>query len=187
MNANDILKRCLAGDDGARDAFVEQYAGVVWAAVQHVVAPNGPADAAVDAADITQDVFLRLFRDDSRVLRSFDPDRASLITWLTVVARNAALDAVRRRVLTTVPFSPAAHSPADESPDSAQDDVSIPLHLLSPRQRLVLHILFDREMSVSEAAAALGVEEQTVRSTKHKALTKLRDFFGRQENESNGK
>jgi len=41
----------------------------------------------------------------------------------------------------------------------------------------VLRLLFDEEMSVSEAAAVLGVDAQTVRSTKHKAIRKLRDFF----------
>ena len=60
---------------------------------------------------------------------------------------------------------------------AAPPEINIPEELLSPRQRLVLRLLFDDEMSVAEAAEAMSVEAQTVRSAKHKALTKLRQFF----------
>ena len=48
---------------------------------------------------------------------------------------------------------------------------------LSPRQSLVLQLLYDREMEVAEIAAMLAVDAQTVRSTHHKALVKLRAYF----------
>jgi DNA-directed RNA polymerase specialized sigma24 family protein len=38
-------------------------------------------------------------------------------------------------------------------------------------------MLFDREMSVEEVAVVLGVNAQTVRSTKHKALSRLREHL----------
>ncbi len=54
----------------------------------------------------------------------------------------------------------------------------IPLHVLSARQRLVMTLLFDEQLSVAEAAGFIGVDEQTIRSTKHKALTRLREHLG---------
>ena len=53
----------------------------------------------------------------------------------------------------------------------------IPLHVLSARQRLVMTLLFDEQLSVAEAAGLIGVDEQTIRSTKHKALTRLREHL----------
>jgi DNA-directed RNA polymerase specialized sigma24 family protein len=41
----------------------------------------------------------------------------------------------------------------------------------------VLRLLFDEQKSVAEAARFLGVDEQTVRSAKHKALSRLREHF----------
>jgi DNA-directed RNA polymerase specialized sigma24 family protein len=38
-------------------------------------------------------------------------------------------------------------------------------------------MLYDREMEVSEIAAALGIDRQTVRSAHHKAMVKLRAHF----------
>ncbi len=55
--------------------------------------------------------------------------------------------------------------------------IDIPPGLLSPRQALVLEMLYPREMEVAEVAETLGIDPQTVRSTHHKALVKLRAHF----------
>ena len=127
---------------------------------------------------MVQDVFLRLLRDDCRLLRSFDEARSSLPTWLTVVARSGALDSLRRRRLPTVglddpPIDPPA--PAEAVPDERPE---LPRDLLSSRQRLILHLLIDENMTVAQVAETLGIDAQTVRSTRHKAIQKLREHFG---------
>jgi RNA polymerase sigma-70 factor (ECF subfamily) len=170
------LRACAEGDKQAWDAFVVRYSGLIIAAVRRTLRGGGSAE--ID--DIVQDVFLRLLRDDRRVLRSFDPARASLSTWLTLVARSVAIDRLRRRTIKAagldgvdVPAPPAA---AEQGAQSAQTG-TLPMHLLTPRQRLVLRMLFDQDMQVEEAAALLGVSEQTIRSTKHKALSRLREHL----------
>jgi DNA-directed RNA polymerase specialized sigma subunit len=55
--------------------------------------------------------------------------------------------------------------------------VALPRQVLTGRQRLVLHLLFDRGMDVPGVAKLLAVEEQTVRSAKHKAIVRLRRHF----------
>ena len=47
--------------------------------------------------DAAQDVFVRLCGDDYRLLKTYDPARAGISTWLAVVSRSAAIDHVRRR------------------------------------------------------------------------------------------
>ena len=61
------------------------------------------------------------------------------------------------------------------------ETIRIPDGLLSPRQSLVLQLLYEKEMEVAEIAAMLAVDAQTVRSTHHKALVKLRAYFGQDE------
>jgi RNA polymerase sigma-70 factor (ECF subfamily) len=149
---------------------------VIYAAVVRTLQAHNPRSAGQDARDVTQEVFLRLIRNDYRLLRQYDPARSSLVTWLTVVAHSMALDHLRRRRLAEEPIEGHQHrlaAPA-EPPASGPPTAPVPEGLLSPRQKLVLHLLFDEEMSVSQVAEALGVEEQTVRSTKHKAIEQLR-------------
>jgi RNA polymerase sigma-70 factor (ECF subfamily) len=55
--------------------------------------------------------------------------------------------------------------------------LKLPEALLSPRQREILTMLYDREMDVAEVAKALGIDPQTVRSAHHKAMVKLRAHF----------
>jgi len=176
------LSACLRGDKRAWDAFVERYARVIFAAVQRALRMHAPQANDADVQDAAQEVFVRLVKDDFRLLGSYDPSRAALTTWLTIVARSTAIDQVRRKRPQTVGLEHAAETaaapPPTAGPARATEAVGIPDGLLSPRQQLVLRMVFDEEMPVEQVAAVLGVEAQTVRSTQHKAISKLREHFG---------
>ena len=167
------LRACLQGNELAWDAFLQRYAGVIYAAVGHVFGQWGAGLTGRTVEDIAQDIFIRLIKDDYQLLRKYQPGRASLETWLTLIARSAAIDCLRKRRLDTSGMElsevPATEPTAHDNP--------VPLHLLTARQRLVLRLLFDEDRSVTEVAQILGVEEQTIRSTKHKALSRLRSHF----------
>ena len=176
-----LLPGCLAGDPGAWADFTAASARLVRAAVRKVVGHGRPG---LDPDDLVQDVYIRLVREDLALLRRFDPARARLSTWITLVARSVAIDAARRRRLPTTALGDAAAAVPAAEPTAPADaermrlGPEVPMHLLSERQQLVLRLLFEDERSVPEAAAILGVDEQTVRSTKHKALVKLRSHYG---------
>ena len=79
-------------------------------------------------------------------------------------------------------------TPLDAVPETAlatggapPEKLRLPDGLLSPRQKLVLTMLYDRDMEVADVATALGVDPQTVRSTHHKAMLKLRSHFATEE------
>lgn len=174
--AQDIDLQALSrGDKRAWDAFVRRYAGLVVAAVR------GVAHERSDVEDLVQDVFVRLCKDGFRLLKTYDPARAGLSTWLTIVARSTARDTLRRRQLPVTPLDavPEGLLAAEASPP--QEKLRLPEGLLSPRQKLVLAMLYDQDMEVVEIAEALGVDPQTVRSTHHKAMLKLRSHFATEE------
>ena len=168
--ANEALPDALLhGDPEAWEEFVRRYGGLIVAAVR------GLAPGETD--DLTQDVFVRLCKDDFRLLRSYDPARASLSTWLTIVARSTARDALRRRRAEAVPIESVPEARLAIEPVEPAIRLKLPEALLSPRQREILAMLYDREMDVAEIARALGIDAQTVRSTHHKAMIKLRAYF----------
>ncbi|MCA9291940.1 MAG: sigma-70 family RNA polymerase sigma factor [Phycisphaerales bacterium] len=179
----ETLAACLSGDVGAWDRFVRDHRRIILAAVSRTLQRHGRA-AAADVDDATQDVFVRLMRDDSRLLRTFDPDRASMSTWLTLVARSVTLDRLRARK-NVVSLSPD-HEPNQTAPSSPRTGPDLPMEVLTARQRLVLHLLFDRDLAVPDVASILEVDEQTVRSTKHKALSRLREHLAKEDGEIGG-
>lgn len=173
--ATDIA-RLLQGDKAEWDAFVDRFTPVIWAGVKGSIFAHAGSVNPEDVRELVQSVFVRLVGQEFRLLRTYDPSKASLVTWLTIVARSAAIDSLRRRRLQVVPLDERAMDiPAPEAASAA--GIELPGNLLSPRQKLVLHLLCDDGMEPSEIASMLGVDAQTVRSTIHKAVTKLRKFF----------
>jgi RNA polymerase sigma-70 factor (ECF subfamily) len=164
----DALTR---GDKGAWEAFVRRYAGLVVTAVRAVAREAGEVE------DLAQEVFVRLCKDDFRLLRSYDPTRAGLSTWITIVARSTARDAMRRHPPVLVPIDAVPEGRLAVDPVEPVQKIKLPEALLSPRQREILTMLYDREMEVAEIAKALRIDPQTVRSAHHKAMVKLRAHF----------
>ena len=171
------LAGVLAGEKRAWDAFVAAQAPVIYAAVGKKLRAAGHGE---DVEDVAQEVFVKLCRNDFKLLRGFDPARARLTTFLTVIATTTAIDHLRRQ---TAQRS-GRHRNIDDVPEAAMSVTpvatergAIPEGLLSPRQALVMTLLYDREMEGPEAAEMLGISAQTVRSLHHKALLRLRAHF----------
>ena len=166
------LPGCIAGRKLAWDDFVRQTAPIVYAAVQRAAKKFTVQQA--DADDRVQDVYLRLIKNDCRLLRTFDPNRASMSTWITLITRSVVHEHYQRKRLNTVTLENFDQA-ASESPESIHPDIS--RDGLTQRQKLVVEMLFDQGLTVEEAANRLGVDHQTIRSTKHKALLRLRAQF----------
>ena len=171
MAHNALPDALLHGDRAAWEGFVRRYGGLIVAAVRGTAPTHG------DIEDLTQEVFVRLCKDDFRLLRTYDSTRAALSTWLTIVARSTARDALRRRRADSVPIEAVPEAQLAVDFVEPVRKLKLPEALLSPRQREILAMLYDREMDVAEIARALGIDPQTVRSAHHKAMIKLRVHF----------
>jgi RNA polymerase sigma-70 factor (ECF subfamily) len=166
------LAALIRGEKGAWDAFVRRYAALIMAAVRGVAQDGGETE------DLTQEVFIRLCKDGFRLLKTYDPSRAGLTTWLTIVARSTARDGLRRRRIQGVNIEDVPEAALAVPAVEPVDRVTYPTELLSPRQREILALIYDRDMDVAEIATQLRIDAQTVRSMHHKAMLKLRAHFG---------
>ena len=137
---------------------------------------------AEEAADLTQDTFVRAFGAWHR----FTPEHeASAAAWLRRIATNLFLDAARRRARLRVDaLSPEraermvdAGGAADRRLDerTLESDVVAALDRLSPDFRATVVLCDIEGVSHEEAAQALGVRVGTVRTRLHRARAQLRD------------
>ena len=166
---------CVRGDAQAWQAFCDQTIRLVIASIRRVC-PTGRTPSGEDIDDLVQAVYIKILRNDRRLLRNYDPNRSSVSTWITLIARSVAIDALRRKSLDVRPIDEAHGAVQDESRGAPVGPV-IPTHLLTARQRLILTMLFEDGMDVAEVAAALDVNPQTIRSSRHKAMERLRSHF----------
>lgn len=188
-----LLPGALSGDARGWEDFVTASIRLVRAGARRATGAAPGASVlggrgGPELDDVVQDVYLRLLARDRKLLRTFDPARARLSTWITLVARSVAIDAVRRKRLpavgldgagdlTALDADPAADVARRVDADGDRLPADVPLDELSERQQLVIRLLFEDGRSVAEVAAILDVEAQTVRSAKHKALVRLRAHY----------
>jgi RNA polymerase sigma-70 factor (ECF subfamily) len=172
------MRDLLSGVANADDAFYVKYGPTIYGAVNHVLRNRPAGAAALDADDLAQEVFLRLLKEDARLLRSYDPARAAFSTWLSLVARSTALSLLRKNNPVAREINPDQLPAAPQKQSAEEISPALLDKLLTARQKLVLHLIFDKNLAVEEVARILDVETQTVRSTKHKALEQLRRHFG---------
>jgi RNA polymerase sigma-70 factor (ECF subfamily) len=128
------------------------------------------------AEEVTATAFERAYRKRSR----FDPNRGEPRAWLFGIARNAALDELRRRGRQ----AELAADPIDVSRPPAEDGVerserrlalAAALALLEPAARELIALKFFAGLSNSEIASVLGVTESNAGTRLHRAMNKLRE------------
>jgi RNA polymerase sigma-70 factor (ECF subfamily) len=126
------------------------------------------------AEEVTALAFERAFR--KRAL--FNARRGSERAWLFGIARNAALDELRRRKRTaTLAAEPDAETAAveDEVEGSLRRaTVRAALEQLTPRERELIALKFHGGLSNSDLARVLGVSESNAGTQLHRTITKLR-------------
>lgn len=129
------------------------------------------------AQDVVQEVFLRAWR----AAGSFDPQLASLRTWLFAIARNVVVDEVRR--VAVRPWQRQLTEPGDDDvvPGDGVDErlvdawvVEEALRRISPDHRVAIVQVHLRARPHGEVAAELGIPVGTLRSRVFYGLKSLR-------------
>jgi RNA polymerase sigma-70 factor (ECF subfamily) len=128
------------------------------------------------AEDVTALAFERLYRSRARL----DHRRGTPRAWLFAIARNAALDELRRRRRQAQSELPGEISDERETEGPFEQiarraAVCDALAALPLREREVVLLKFHGQLSNSELAQALDVSESNAGTRLHRALTRLRE------------
>jgi RNA polymerase sigma factor (sigma-70 family) len=128
------------------------------------------------AEDVTAAAFERAYRKQ----RLFKAARGSERAWLFGIARNAALDELRRRkraaALTAEPADLEAALPEDSAEATLRRAaVRAGLATLEPRERELIALKFHAGLANAEIATVLGVSVTNAGTQLHRAMTKLRE------------
>jgi RNA polymerase sigma-70 factor, ECF subfamily len=131
------------------------------------------------AEDVTAAAFERAWRRRG----SFDPRRGTERAWLFAIARNAALDELRRRKRTAAlavdPEDPAAAAAFDGGEDdeaaARRATVRAAVAALPARERELVGLKFGAGLTTAEIAHVLGCSERAAAMRVHRAMTALRE------------
>ena len=129
------------------------------------------------AEDITMQAFERAYRRR----RSFNPRRGTRRGWLFGIARNAALDELRRRrrhtELATEPEDEAAAGAVEDAAETSlrRSTVRAAMARLSARDRELIALKYFAGLSNSEVATVVGISESNAGTRLHRVIEKLRE------------
>lgn len=161
-DAADVVA-AAAGDIAAFERLVVSTQGRVWRYLVHLVGDRGLAE------DLAQEVFIRVYRKLD-TLRN--PD--GFISWLFVVARNAAYDAGRAKARRPLELLPDPDQGISRSGDPhVAFEVRDALDRLEHDLREALVLVAMIGLSYGEAGETLGVPEGTVKSRVFRARQSL--------------
>jgi RNA polymerase sigma-70 factor (ECF subfamily) len=178
-----LVRRCIAGDAVAWDEIVQRYHRRIYNICYRFA---GSSD---DAQDLTQEVFIRMYR----TLNSYDVGRGAFMTWVTTLTRNLLVDHFRKtkhdRLTDSLDATASDHPDAmplseripDEgpAPDSGvqsretRDAVHQALQKLSPELREAVILRDLQDMDYREIATVLKVPEGTVKSRINRGRAEL--------------
>ena len=178
-----LVRRCIAGDVVAWEEIVQRYNRRIYNICYRFA---GSGD---DAQDLTQEVFIKMFR----TLSSYDVERGAFMTWVTTITRNLLVDHFRKskqdRMTESLDTTPSEHEDAmplsekieDKAPAAdagvqsreARELIHSALQKLSPELREAVILRDLQDMDYKDIATVLKVPEGTVKSRINRGRAEL--------------
>jgi len=178
-----LVERCLSGEEAAWEDLVKVHTRRVFSICYRFTGSDS------EAQDLTQEVFLRVFRS----LKSFRSGEGSFAVWLARLSRNLLIDHYRRTKLERVTDSIEEQLPMLEEKTSmssrtdglvagreASDLLQGALQKLSPELRETVILRDLEELEYKEIAQVLNVPEGTVKSRLNRGRAELARVLRRQ-------
>jgi RNA polymerase sigma-70 factor, ECF subfamily len=178
-----LVRRCVAGDAAAWEEIVRTYNRRIYNICYRF------AGSGNDAEDLTQEVFIKMYR----TLATYDSSKGAFATWVTTITRNLLVDHFRKtkqdRMTDSIDGAPSEHEEAQPlseqivdraaTPDAhvrsreAGETVHAALGKLSPELREAVILRDLQDMDYREIAQALKVPEGTVKSRINRGRAEL--------------
>ena len=182
---SDLLARAGLGDRAAFGLLYERTSGHLYAVVLRIQRDRAAAE------DLLQEVYVNVWK----AAAGFDAARAQPMTWLTSIARNRAIDSLRRQATQPQLQSSTPDDEHDDVVEGRADEAPGPLDLLgrasearelnaclqhlSPPQRQSVAMAFFDGLTHAEIAEHLREPLGTVKSWVRRALNSLRSCLER--------
>ncbi len=168
MDEAALIARIRAGDDSAMGDLYDHYSGVVYGVALRVLGNTTAAE------DVVQEVFLQLWRNP----QAFQTERGRLAPWLAVIARNRAIDLLRKRQpeddIHGLPIAAGVDLAEEAARKMVVDKVRGVLAQLPPEQRKALEMAYFEGLTQTEIAAKTGDPLGTVKTRIRSGLLALR-------------
>ena len=168
VNDAALVLALRSGKQEAMAQLYDRYSSVVYAVALRVLGDTGAAE------DVLQEIFMQLWRNPG----AFDSSRGNLAPWLAVIARNRAVDVLRKRRpqtdLEDVTLSVSPDLASEAYRGRIAEKVRSALKQMPEAQRSALEMAYFEGYSHSEIASKTGEPLGTIKTRIRNGLMQLR-------------
>ncbi|MBL1216039.1 MAG: RNA polymerase sigma factor [Planctomycetes bacterium] len=172
----ELMQRVSSGDPNAVNELYTRFGTLVYRMAYQLLRTKG------DAEDAVQEIFVRLWQSAGR----FDPERASLVTWVMLISRRHLVDMLRRKRVRPqmAGFDEAWVEPAGADGPAPEDGLLEEEWKLKLRERVSMLPGLQREVvaraylggkTLREISQELDRPIGTIKSALSRALANLRE------------
>src|SRR5271157_1819 len=169
----DLLRRVAARDEAAFSALYKRTSAKLYGVVARILT-RGDA-----GAEALQEAYVRIWEKAG----DFDPTKGSPLAWMATIARNRALDEVRRVRPASLEDTPAGFEPVADAVDpmaSRERSESLSaliacLSKLDEEKRAILMLAYYHGASREALSKRFGRPVPTIKTWLHRSLAQLRD------------
>jgi RNA polymerase sigma-70 factor (ECF subfamily) len=175
-----LIQRVSGNDSKALEALYNRYSPLLYTLIKKIVVDEETA------REVLSDVFVIIWRK----IDFFDLQTNDVYTWLITLARNKAVDTLRRSKNPTetekyddvyeneniIPLLSPSIDPLDlKTAMNLKDSVEAALNKLTDAQQFVIYLAYYEGLTEKEIAARLKIPVPTVKSKIKIALSNLKD------------
>jgi len=169
-----LVADCLASKRGAWEEFVGRFAGLFRHVAARSAARRGLELGDAERDDAVAEIILACLRNDAAVLRGY-AGRASLATYLAVIARRIVVRGLSRPVATPAAATAEAAAPDDEASRAAdRDEVAALLDMLDAREATLVRLHHLEGCSYGEISRITGMPLNSIGPALSRAKKRLR-------------
>jgi RNA polymerase sigma-70 factor, ECF subfamily len=171
-----LLAAVAKGDQGAFERLYAATRAKLYGVVLRILRRADLAD------EVMQDAYLKIWRSAGE----FDPRLATPITWMVAIARNRALDLVRKKRETSIEDEPAAlDAPAEVASPLERHEATdqlrrllVCLDALETERRELILLAYVAGFSREQLAARFAAPVNTVKTWLRRSLVRIRECLG---------
>ena len=171
---HELIAKSLQGNEKAFSELLGRYHSIAYAVIRGILGDRDDVD------DVLQMVYIKVYKG----LAGFRGD-AKLSTWIYQIARNEAINAVKKRRLDTTPIEDVVLADTGRGADAGVlqrdlgDQLERAMQRLDDGQRMALELRFMGERSYEEIAEIMEVPIGTVKTYIHRGKAELKRVLGR--------
>ena len=169
MQEKNIIDAIKAGDEQAMQKIICRYSRLLWSIVEAVLSQVGTTE---DMEECVADVFIDLWEHPQK----YDESRGSLKAWLSVIARNKAIDRYRQKTkIQTIPLEETVLAQMGvESEMENREGLQEALAELTEEEKEILLRRYVYQQKPKEMAVALGLSVKQIENRLYRIKAKMR-------------